>query len=154
MRLLCDLHFHVCCIFLSSLWFWNFCLSLTKLCFKENHTHKKKYAHTKTGDDNEIHSNDNAAQKLGFERAIAHGMFTASLFATAVGKNLPGAILVSKELKWKLPVFVDENIKAKVEVIEIIKQKKIVICEMNAINDKNNTVVSGKVTLLIRNLKT
>ena len=107
-----------------------------------------------TGDTNAVHNDASVAKEYGFNNAIVHGMFTASLFATAVGANLPGSILVSKNLRWKLPVEVGQTLNATVTVKKILKEKKFVICDMVAKNENNHDVVFGEVTLLIRDLDT
>ena len=105
-----------------------------------------------TGDTNAVHSDKSIAKQYGFNNIIVHGMFTASLFATAVGANLPGSILVTKNLKWKIPVQIDETLNATVTIKKIIKDKKFVICDMIAKNENNQIAVCGDVTLLIRDL--
>mmetsp|Transcript_76793 Transcript_76793/g.94260 ORF Transcript_76793/g.94260 Transcript_76793/m.94260 type:complete len:187 (-) Transcript_76793:483-1043(-) len=113
----------------------------------------KQYA-LLTGDNNDIHLNDESAQEYGYNKIVCHGMFSGALFSTAVGMNLPGAILVTKTLKWLKPIYSDEIINAKVEIIKILKSKQLIICSMEAKNENNDIVVIGEVTLKIRDLKT
>ena len=107
-----------------------------------------------TGDSNPVHSttNNGAAQEVGFNESVCHGMFTGALFSTAVGSNFPGAILVEKTLKWKKPLYINEALHAHVQVTRVLQGKKLVLCDLSAKNQKDELVIEGKCTMLIRDL--
>ena len=109
-----------------------------------------------TGDNNPVHdvNNDTAAQQIGFDGSIVHGMFSGALFSTAVGATFPGAILVEKTLRWKKPLYINESLHARVEVNKVLPNKKLVLCDMIAKSQKDEVIVEGTVTLLIRDLDT
>merc|ERR1712087_1066219 len=109
-----------------------------------------------TGDDNPVHSieSDTAAQEQGFAASICHGMFSGALFSAAVGGAFPGSILVEKTLKWKKPLFMDEELSARVQVKKVLHRGKIVLCDMVAKNQDDEVVVEGKRTILVRDLDT
>eukprot|EP00483_Globobulimina_turgida_P000838 UN00839 len=107
-----------------------------------------------TGDDNPVHNvnNGEAAQDAGFNASICHGMFSGALFSAAVGGSFPGAVLVEKTLKWKKPLYINETLHARVEVSKVLTRKKLVLCDMVAKNQRDEVIVEGKVTILVRDL--
>lgn len=76
-----------------------------------------------SNDFNPIHLDDEYAKNTLFKNRIAHGMLVSSMISALIANKLPGpgAIYLSQELRFKAPVFVDDEITAKAEVIEIIK---------------------------------
>lgn len=105
-----------------------------------------------TNDENPIHTNVEYAKKYGFNGSIVHGIFTASLFGSAIGNNLPGAVLLGMNLKWKLPVEVGQKVVANVTVKKILTSKKMMICTLTAVNEENETVVIGDTTIFVQDL--
>lgn len=107
-----------------------------------------------TGDDNPVHNvNDNeAAQSAGFNASICHGMFSGALFSAAVGGSFPGAVLVEKTLKWKKPLYINESLHAHVQVTKVLPRRKLVLCDMKAVNGNDEIIVEGKVTILVKDL--
>ena len=79
-----------------------------------------------TGDFNPIHVNKEYAAKTRFGERIAHGMLTASFFSTVLGMMLPGAgaIYLSQNSKFLLPVKIGDTITAQGVVTEINKEKR------------------------------
>ena len=71
-----------------------------------------------TGDRNPIHLDAVYAAQTPFKERIAHGMLTASYFASIFGTSLPGpgAIYVSQTLHFKAPVKINDTVLAKVTV--------------------------------------
>ena len=61
-----------------------------------------------TGDTNPLHLNESYAKTTQFGQRIVHGMFSASLVASAIGTQLPGpgTIFRGQEMKFQQPVFV------------------------------------------------
>ncbi|MGL4976083.1 MAG: MaoC family dehydratase [Bosea sp. (in: a-proteobacteria)] len=79
-----------------------------------------------SGDDNPIHLNDDYAASTRFGQRIAHGMFTASLISALLGTRLPGpgAIYLSQTLTFLAPVRIGDIVMAKVEVVELLADKR------------------------------
>ena len=90
---------------------------------KVRSSHVHNFAHL-TGDTNPIHLNHVEAKAVGFSQPIAHGMLVASLIPTLLAYALPGAVYLSQTLKFKMPVFHEENIKALIEVKQIREFKR------------------------------
>ncbi len=93
-----------------------------------------------TGDDNPVH------------RVIVSCSQSGALLSAAVGSVLPGAILRDVSLEWKKFLYVNESLHAHVEVVKVLAQKKIVLCEMNAKNGDGVTIVEGKGTIRVRDM--
>ena len=75
---------------------------------------------TISGDDNPIHLNDEYAGNSIFGRRIAHGILVSGLISKVIGTQLPGegTIYLSQSLKFLKPVYVDETVRAEVEIKE------------------------------------
>lgn len=108
-----------------------------------------------TGDDNPVHSitSDTAAQEMGFNASICHGMFSGTLFSAAVGGSFPGAILVETTMKWKKPLYINESMSARVEVKKVMNRRKLAFCNIVSRNGNDEVVVEGSLTMLVRDLE-
>jgi acyl dehydratase len=71
------------------------------------------------GDHNPVHLDAAFAATTRFRGAIAHGMLFGGLFGTIFGVTVPGSIYVSQSFKFRKPVYVDEPIIARIEVVEV-----------------------------------
>ncbi len=102
-----------------------------------------------TGDLNPLHINEEAAKNFMFKGRIAHGMLTAGLISTVLAMYLPGpgTIYMGQELKFVAPVRFGDTITAKVEVVEIIKEK-IVKLKTDCINQEGTLVLEGYATVM------
>lgn len=98
-----------------------------------------------TGDLNPAHINEEYAKNTFFKERIAHGMLTAGLISAVLGMKLPGpgTIYLGQELKFTAPVKIGDTIKAKAEVIEIIKEKNRVKIKTTCTNQKDEIVLDG-----------
>ncbi|SPF35721.1 (R)-specific enoyl-CoA hydratase [Syntrophobacter sp. SbD1] len=79
-----------------------------------------------TGDLNPAHINEEYAQGTFFKTRIAHGMLAAGLISAVLGTRLPGpgSVYVRQELNFLAPVRIGDTVTARVEVIEIMSEKK------------------------------
>lgn len=77
-----------------------------------------------SGDRNPIHLSEHFAAKTPFGGRIAHGLYTASLISAVIGTRLPGpgAIYMSQTLNFRAPVKIGDQVKAEVEVIELVEK--------------------------------
>ena len=99
-----------------------------------------------TGDLNPAHVNEEFAKDTFFETRIAHGMLSAGFISAVIGTKLPGpgTIYMRQELKFTAPVRIGDTVKAIVEVIEIVADKKRVRLKTYCVNQDNTTVVDGE----------
>ena len=103
-------------------------------------------------DFNPLHMNEEAAAKGIFKHRVAHGMLVASLFSAVLGTRLPGegSIYLGQDLKFIAPVFLDDEITAEVEVVELREDKHIVKLSTVAHNQQAINVIIGTATILVR----
>lgn len=98
-----------------------------------------------SGDENPIHLDEAYAATTRFKHRIAHGHYVASMFSTLLGTQLPGqgSIYLSQSIKYMAPVYLNDEIKAEVKVIEINEERNRVTLETTAYNQEGAVVVKG-----------
>ncbi len=99
-----------------------------------------------TGDFNPAHINEDYAENTFFKTRIAHGMLSAGFISTVIGTKLPGtgSIYVKQDLRFLAPVRIGDTITARVEVFEIIAEKKRVRLKTTCINQEGTQVLYGE----------
>jgi 3-hydroxybutyryl-CoA dehydratase len=103
-----------------------------------------------TGDKNPLHLDDEFASKTIFKRRIAHGILTAALISSVIGNRLPGngTIYLSQTLNFLAPVYVGDEITAKVEVLQVLKEGKRLRLKTQVINQNGTVVVDGEALVI------
>jgi acyl dehydratase len=103
-----------------------------------------------TGDNNPLHLDEEYAKKTIFKTRIVHGMLVSSLFSSVFGTFLPGlgSIYLFQSMKFVRPVYLDEEVTAKVMVKELIVEKKRVVFDCVIVNSKQEVVITGEAILL------
>jgi 3-hydroxybutyryl-CoA dehydratase len=103
-----------------------------------------------SGDLNPVHLDEAYASTTTFGRRIAHGMLTASLVSAVLGNDLPGpgTIYLSQELKFKAPVYLDDEITATVELIRYREDKRIATFRTTCTNQDGNPVLEGEAVVI------
>lgn len=101
---------------------------------------------TLTGDRNPIHRDADFAASTSFGQPIAPGMLAAALVAAVIGSALPGpgAVYVSQTLKFLRPVRLADNVTARVEVAEILRERNRVCLRTQCLNGSGNPVLIGE----------
>jgi 3-hydroxybutyryl-CoA dehydratase len=99
-----------------------------------------------TGDFNPAHINEAYAQKTFFKERIAHGMLTAGFISAVLANQLPGpgTIYLKQELKFLAPVRIGDTVTARVEVAEILTEKKQVRLKTTCTNQEGTQVLDGE----------
>lgn len=99
-----------------------------------------------TGDFNPAHMNEAYAKKTFFKTRIAHGMLAAGFISTVIGTKLPGtgSVYVKQNLSFLAPVRMGDTVTARVEVVEIIAEKKRVRLKTTCINQEGTQVLDGE----------
>ncbi|MDD3142448.1 MAG: MaoC/PaaZ C-terminal domain-containing protein, partial [Lachnospiraceae bacterium] len=66
------------------------------------------------------------AKKSILGKQVAHGMLVSSLISAILGTKFPkqGTIYLKPELRFKKPVFVGDEITAKVQIEKIVREKE------------------------------
>jgi len=98
-----------------------------------------------TGDRNPLHTSHDYASKTRFGERIAHGMLTAGLISAALGMKLPGpgSVFLSQNLKFLAPVKVGDEITARVEVTEVISERRLRM-RTQCFNQRSELVLDGE----------
>ena len=79
-----------------------------------------------SGDTNPVHLNEEFASQTMFKGRIAHGMLSVGFISTIFGTKLPGpgCIYITQNLKFKAPVKIGDTVVARVELTELVPEKK------------------------------
>jgi|SRR6056297_1027500 len=103
-----------------------------------------------SGDDNPVHINDEFAAKTRFGKRIAHGILITSFISKVIGRNFPGdgTIYVSQEVKFKRPVFINDRVIVKIEVLEKKDSKNRLILSTTVLNEEKKAVIEGKAEVM------
>jgi acyl dehydratase len=98
------------------------------------------------GDYNPIHSDPEFAAATSFQEPIAPGVFTAGLISAVIGTQLPGpgAIYLSQSLRFVRPVKPGDTITARVEVLEVIRDRNRVRLATVCRNQRGEEVLAGE----------
>lgn len=102
-------------------------------------------------DKNPIHIDPKYASQTNFGRQIVHGMLVSSLFSGLLGEQLPGkgTIYLGQTIKFIMPVFLNEEVEASVEVISIRSDKPIVTLKTTCKTNRSGIVVEGEAVVKI-----
>lgn len=102
-----------------------------------------------SGDENPIHLDEAFAANTLFGKRIAHGMLSASLISAVLANDLPGhgSIYMGQTLKFVAPVFIGDEITARVTVTSVRDDKPIAKLETVCVNQHNEIVIKGEATI-------
>lgn len=98
------------------------------------------------GDYNPVHSDRTYAAATAFKEPIAPGIWTAGLVSAVIGTRLPGpgAIYLSQDLKFLKPVKSGDSISARVEVIDVNREKNRIRLRTVCTNQRAEDVLTGE----------
>ena len=98
------------------------------------------------GDYNPVHSDAAYAAGTPFRAPIAPGIYTAGLISAVIGTQLPGpgAIYLSQSLKFVKPVKATDRITARVEIIEVIRERNRIRLQTVCVNQHGEEVLAGE----------
>lgn len=99
-----------------------------------------------SGDHNPVHLDDEAAAQSRFGRRIAHGMLSAAYISAALANELPGpgVIYLSQSLRFIKPVYVGNTISVKLEIVEILPEKRRLRIQTTCLNQDHDVVLEGE----------
>lgn len=103
-----------------------------------------------SGDHNPVHLDDDYAAATQFGRRIAHGMLSVSIVSAILGNDLPGegTIYLGQEVKFKAPVYIDDEITATVECIKYREDRRIATFSTTATNQDGTVVLTGEAVVI------
>jgi 3-hydroxybutyryl-CoA dehydratase len=102
-----------------------------------------------TGDFSWLHVNESRAREGYFGARIAHGMLLLGLISNVVGNEMPGAgtVYESQEIKFLKPCYLNETIRAQIEVTEIMPAGRVKL-RTTCSNQKNELIADGTAIVL------
>lgn len=103
-----------------------------------------------SGDKNPVHLDEEYASTTRFKHRIAHGHLVSSLFSALLGTELPGegSIYLGQDIRYLKPVYLNDEIKAVVKVVELDTTRNRVKLETSAYNQNNEMVISGMAEIM------
>ncbi len=108
-----------------------------------------------TGDKNPIFRSDNEAREVNFERAIVPWPLLSGMFSDLLGTQLPGRGTGWLKQKNSFPnaAYPGETITAKVEIVRIRADKKIVNLKSTCTTQNGIVVCAGDTLVWVKNLE-
>jgi len=102
-----------------------------------------------SGDHNPTHLDEDFAATTLFGKRIVHGMLSASLISAVLANDLPGhgSIYLGQTLQFVAPVFIGDEITARVTVTSVREGKPIAKLETVCTNQRNEIVIKGEATV-------
>lgn len=99
-----------------------------------------------TGDDNPLHVNPAYAETTAFKDIVVHGMLSASFFSTVIGTGLPGpgALWVSQNLEFILPVRLGDELTISCAVLKKHERERLLELDMRIVNQFQQLVLAGQ----------
>jgi 3-hydroxybutyryl-CoA dehydratase len=117
-----------------------------KEIFKLSISDVEKFAEI-SGDFNPIHINEDYAKTTFFGERIVHGTFVNAIIGKLLGTKLPGegTVLLSQDLKFLAPVFLNKEYEISVKVSDVNFDKNRIILD-TSVSDKltQNYCITGK----------
>ena len=104
-----------------------------------------------TGDDNPVHLDEAAGARSRFGGRVAHGMLSAGYISAAIGTRLPGpgSIYLGQTLKFTAPVRIGDTVTTRVEVLELVPEKRRVKLGTRCANQHGETVIEGEALVMV-----
>ena len=109
-----------------------------------------------SGDYNPIHTDLNAAKKIGKNNILIHGNLTCTIISKIIGMNFPGkgSLILEQKVLFPNPIFPDDLIRFKLVVKEINAQLNTILISVKAhkvceANKNIEAVLKGNVLCLI-----
>ena len=103
-----------------------------------------------SGDKNPVHLDDDFAATTFFKRRIAHGALSGALISAVLGMLMPGpgTIYLSQTLNFKAPVYIGEEITARLEVTAYRADKRIATFKTQVFNQDEKLVLDGEAVVI------
>lgn len=125
-----------------------------KVSFTKKFTQDEVNAYSKcSNDNNPIHYESEYVSNTIFKKPIVQGLMVAGLFGGLLGSTLPGkgTIHLGQDLKFLKPVYVNEEVKASIQVIHIRKDKPIITFSCIVEKNDKSIAIEGKAVVMFKN---
>ena len=102
-----------------------------------------------TGDFNELHINQPAAEQSLFKSRVVHGCLADSLVSTVLGMKYPGkgTIFLEKSVSYLKPVYIGDTVTAELTVAEK-RERGRVLFDVSYYNQDGTEVIKGTALVL------
>lgn len=103
-------------------------------------------------DTNPVHYDSVYCKKTSFKKPIVPGLLVSSLFGGLLGSRLPGkgTIYLGQELKFKNPVYIQEMVESKIEVIHTRNDKPIIKFRTSCTKENGDIAVEGEAVVFYK----
>lgn len=103
-----------------------------------------------SGDRNPVHLDDEFAATTFFKKRIAHGALSGALISAVLGMVMPGpgTIYLSQSMNFKAPVYIDDEITARLEVTAYRADKRIATVKTEVFNQDDKLVLGGEAVVI------
>lgn len=103
-----------------------------------------------SGDRNPAHLDDDYASGTVFGKRIAHGTLVGSLISAVLGVLMPGpgTIYLGQTYNFKAPVYIGEEITARLEVIAYREDKRITTMNTEIFTQDDTLVLEGEAVVI------
>lgn len=99
-------------------------------------------------DMNPLHFDADFAATSRFGRPIVHGMLYATIFNAIIAATMPGAVHVSQTFEFRQPVYVGDELTARLEVRSIAAAHRLVTFSESCVNQNGDEVLLGTASLM------
>lgn len=103
-----------------------------------------------TGDKNPLHIDEEYASQTFFKHRIAHGMLLGGYISKIIGMDFPGegTIYLTQDMKFVCPIYINDRITIRIEVMEKIEDKNRIVLSTNCLRQNGEMAISGKAIVL------
>ena len=107
--------------------------------------HVKTYAEL-SGDYNPLHFDEDFARKTKFGKLVVQGGLTTGLLHALVAMDMPGpgTVFLSQNWKFIAPVFIDDTITAKAEILRMHESKPVTQLAITIERQDGEVVLEGE----------
>ena len=100
-------------------------------------------------DRNPLHTKDSFARQKGFEKAVMYGNILNGFLSHFIGEALPvkNVIIHTQEIKYILPVYLNDRVKLTAEVEDVFDSVKAVAFKFHFENQDGKKVAKGKIQI-------
>jgi len=104
-----------------------------------------------SGDYNPVHLDEEYASNSIFGGCIAHALFCLGMISKIVGMELPGegTIFLNENINYKAPAYIGDEIEAKVQILEIIREKSLMTLGLECRNKSGKLLLEGSTLVKI-----
>ena len=97
-------------------------------------------------DKNPLHLDKEFAKSTVFGKRIVHGMLVSSLFSGVIANKLPGigSIYLGQSLNFKMPIYFNQELIIRVEIIKIRTDKPIYTLRTTCLDNDLNILIDGE----------